>query len=233
MPRSHPRLSRRQKMILEKETYKEFGYYSYELKPHSDKFILAACDDCGKIRTLRKNQYSSLCRSCATKGERNYGWKGGKIKCICEYCETTFKIPPSFIKYGRGKYCSCSCNSKALRQKSHPGKTRPEIIFETICKKYNLPFKYTGDGAFWIGKNPSINPDFVECNGKKIAVEIFSYWHDPLRRHCKVRYSHTYEGRKKILKKHKWVLVVFWQEDLEREDAEQFILSEMQKQGIM
>ena len=78
--------------------------------------------------------------------------------------------------------------------------TKPEVIFEEICKKYNLSFKYTGDGSFWIGKNPSINPDFVECNGKKIAVEIFSYWHDPLRRFGKVPYSGTYEGRKAILK---------------------------------
>ena len=104
-------------------------------------------------------------------------------------------------------------------------RTKPELIFEEICKKYNLPFKYTGDGTLWIGKNPAINPDFVECNGNKIAVEIFSYWHDPIRRLGKVKYSYTYEGRKKILKKHGWKLVVFWEEDLEREDAEEFVLS--------
>ena len=112
-------------------------------------------------------------------------------------------------------------------------RTKPERIFEDICKKNNLPFKYTGDGSFWIGKNPSVNPDFVECNGKKIAVEIFSYWHNPLKRHCKVPHSQTYEGRKKILKKYGWKLTVFWQEDLEREDAEQFILSELQKYKVL
>ena len=110
--------------------------------------------------------------------------------------------------------------------------TKPERIFEAFCKKYNLPFKYTGDGSFWIGKNPSVNPDFVECDGKKIAIEIFSYWHDPLKRHCKVRYGQTYEGRKNILKKYGWKLVVFWQEDLEREDAEQFVLNTLKKNMI-
>jgi len=107
------------------------------------------------------------------------------------------------------------------------------MIFEEICKKYNLPYKYTGDGAFWIGKKPTLNPDFVECNGKKIAVEIFSYWHDPLRRNGKVRYSHTYGGRKAILKQYGWKLVVFWQEDLEREDAEAFVLSTLKREGGM
>ena len=118
------------------------------------------------------------------------------------------------------------------RQKGFPmHHTKPELKFEEICKKRGLMFKYTGDGAFWIGKNPTINPDFVECNGKKIAVEIFSYWHDPLRRHCKVPYGQTYEGRKKILKEYGWKLVVFWQEDLEREDAEAFVLNVLRKEG--
>ena len=107
--------------------------------------------------------------------------------------------------------------------------TKPELIFEQICKRYNLPFKYTGDGSFWLSKNPSINPDFVECNGKKIAIEIFSYWHDPLRRHCKVPYSQTYEGRKKILKKCGWKLIVFWDADLLRKDAEQFVLNTLKR----
>ena len=105
--------------------------------------------------------------------------------------------------------------------------TKPELIFEGICKKYNLPFKYTGDGAFWIGKNPTINPDFVNCNGKKIAVEIFGdYWHSPLLKQ-NISYSQSYEGRNKILKEYGWKLMVFWGTDLLREDAEQFILNKL------
>ena len=99
--------------------------------------------------------------------------------------------------------------------------TKPELIFEAICKKNNLPFRYVGDGQLWI-KN--INPDFVDVNGKKIAVEIFGdYWHSPLLRNA-VSYNQTYEGRKKILKKYGWKLIVFWETDLKREDAENFVL---------
>ena len=241
--------------ILEKETFEKFGYYPSELKLKSNKKILVTCDECGKIREIYKHTYYDFCKSCACKGGRSYAygkhpseitkakmskahphntgknsphWKGGKIKKICQYCGDEFKIDPSGTKRGRGKYCSPSCSRKG--RKGFPTHhTKPELIFEQICKKYNLQYKYTGDGSFWIGKNPAVNPDFVECNGKKIAVEIFSYWHDPLKRHCKVPYSQTYEGRKKILKKYNWELVVFWQEDLERKDAEQFVLSTLKK----
>jgi len=57
-------------MILEEETFKRFGYYPCDLRPHSHKRCLAACDDCGKIRETSKNEYHSLCISCVQKGKR-------------------------------------------------------------------------------------------------------------------------------------------------------------------
>jgi len=139
-------------------------------------------------------------------------------------------VIPARIKRGGGKFCSPSCARKGKKIPKHH--TKPELIFEKICTENDLPFKYTGDGSFWIGKNPAVNPDFVECNGKKLAVEIFSYWHDPIRRIGHVRFAASYEGRKKILKKYGWKLVVFWQEDLERIDAEQFVLNFLKKEGV-
>lgn len=107
--------------------------------------------------------------------------------------------------------------------------TKPELIFEEICKKYKLPFKYTGNSDFWI---ENINPDFVECNGKKIAIEIFGdYWHSPLLR-WDMREDGTLHYRKKILKKYGWKLIVFWESDLKREEAEQFVLSELKKHKV-
>lgn len=54
-------------MILEEETYEKFGYYPSELRQKSTKRILAKCDECGKVRVLRNDQYSKLCMSCAHK----------------------------------------------------------------------------------------------------------------------------------------------------------------------
>lgn len=110
--------------------------------------------------------------------------------------------------------------------------TKPERIWqEIVIDKHSLPFRYTGDGSFWIGGKPAINPDFIHLT-KKIVVEIFSYWHDPLQRR-KIPYSQTYEGRKKILKKYGWKLIVFWDTDLLREDAEAFVLSVLRKNKII
>ena len=204
--------------------------------------IKRICKQCGKEfkvkRYLVEKGYGIFCsRKCLGEWKTKYrigtggaNWKGGKSKQICLVCGKEFEIFPSRISNGRGKYCSYICARKAQKIPRHH--TKPELIFEEICKNNNLPFKYTGDGAFWIGKNPAINPDFVECNGKKIAVEIFSYWHNPLLRR-NIRYGQTYKGRKRILKKYGWKLVVFWQEDLERKDAERFILIELEKHGII
>ena len=58
-------------VILKEETFRKFGYYPGELKPHSGKKILAACDECGKIRVIQKRQYRPLCPSCSRKGRHH------------------------------------------------------------------------------------------------------------------------------------------------------------------
>ena len=104
--------------------------------------------------------------------------------------------------------------------------TKPESIFEAICKKYHLPYKYTGDGSFWI-KN--INPDFVDVNGKKIAIEIAGdWWHNSLT-HLKLPYKNTMEYRKKTLKKYGWKLGILFEHDLLRTNAEHFVLAELKR----
>jgi hypothetical protein len=62
-------------MILEEETYKKFGYYPRDSSHGSHKRVLAACDDCGKIREINKGDYRNFCNKCKNKGEKchNYG----------------------------------------------------------------------------------------------------------------------------------------------------------------
>ena len=56
-------------VILEEQTKKEFGYYSWEISPKSSRIIVVSCDMCGKIRRSIKHSYSSLCGSCCLKGK--------------------------------------------------------------------------------------------------------------------------------------------------------------------
>ena len=238
-------------MILEEETFKKYGYYPDDLKPESHKKIIVICEKCKKIRITSKHHYHSLCKSCSHQKP--------KIRRICKQCGKEFKITPYRMKMGRGIFCSRNCQgkgqSKNRKGKNHPffGKhhtkeikdrirkarkhrkfpkhhTKPERIFELICKKYNLPFKYTGNSSFWIGR---LNPDFIEENGKKVVVEIFGdYWHSPLNNR-NLREIHTLEYRKQYYKRRKWISIFFWESDLLRKDAEQFVLLKLSKYALL
>lgn len=224
-------------MILEEETFKKFGYYPSDLKPKSNKKILAACDDCGKIRKIRKYAYRALCNPCSTRGEKHHNWKGGKVERECEECGKLFFTKPSRVKIGKGKYCSFSCAGKANRRKQKFSKhrTKPELIFETICKNNRLPFHAVGDGQLWIGKNgeKQLNPDFIEDNGKRICIEIFGdYWHSPLFNRNMPEHG-TLDYRKVHYKHYNWKPVFIWETDLLREDAEAFVLNLLEKAKVI
>ena len=280
-------------MILEEETFKEFGYYPSDLKLHSKKKILASCDDCGKIREIHKYSYRDFCMSCVHKGEKNHNYgkhpsketrekisKVNKGKHLSE--ETRKRMSdarkgernPHFGKhpteetkqkmsaakkgdknYNFGKKLTKDQRQKLskiqkerfknnpiererLRKKRKQQKipnhhTKPELIFEEICKRNNLDFHYVGDGSLWIGKNKKLNPDFIEANGKKIIVEVFGdYWHSPLLNRGMKEYA-TREYRKRHYKQFGWKSIFLWESDLLRKDADAFILMELEKGGVV
>lgn len=54
-------------MIDEYYTFLIFGYHSDELSRWSTKPIIVICDVCGEYRSIRKDSYRDLCRSCSIK----------------------------------------------------------------------------------------------------------------------------------------------------------------------
>lgn len=71
-----------------------------------------------------------------------------------------------------------------------------------IIEKYSLPYKYTGNGTFQIGGK---YPDFVNTNGKKIALDVFGdRWHNP---------SEIPE-RTAIFAEYGWTLIIIWGHEL-------------------
>lgn len=166
-----------------------------------------------------------------------------KVTCICQICGKNFWSSKTLLEKGWGKFCSRKCHGQwqsrdpeyaiFLRTigKNIRSPTQPELIFKDICEKNKLPFTYVGDGTFFIGNGKKLNPDFVECNGKKIAVEIFGdYWHSPLL-HRKLKESARLDYRQRFYKRFGWISVFLWETDLKRADAEKFVLMKLQREG--
>lgn len=190
---------------------------------------------------IRPTEETRHKRSESFKGDKNprFGkrgpkvpnWKGGKVKRICLECGAIFFSPPAWIKKGGGNFCSRSCSRRHRTFPTHH--TKPELIFEAICKKHDLPFHFVGDGSLWIGKEGErqLNPDFIEANGKKICVEIMGdYWHSPLL-NGKIKEYATLEYRKRHFKRYKWHPIFIWESDLKRKDAEAFVLNILKREN--
>jgi len=95
--------------------------------------------------------------------------------------------------------------AKCLRR--HPMSSL-EIAFEKIVKENNLPYKFVGNGKFWIERK---NPDFINTNGQKIVIELF------YRRH-KEQITGGYEkwrkDRIKVFGKYGWRVIFLEPSDL-------------------
>jgi len=81
--------------------------------------------------------------------------------------------------------------------------TSLEEKFQNIIDKHNLPYKYVGDGKFFI---ENLNPDFINTNNEKIAIEVYAKYY-------KLRNNKTIEEwkkeRNKIFKGYGWKIIYF------------------------
>ncbi len=98
--------------------------------------------------------------SLATKGNKNC--LGRKLSD-----ETKRKIGLANSIALKGRRLSKETIIKCCRKNP---KSSLEIKFENIINKLNLPYKFVGNGDFLVGRKC---PDFVNTNGKKLAVEVF------------------------------------------------------------
>jgi uncharacterized OsmC-like protein len=109
--------------------------------------------------------------------------------------------------------------------------TKPEKWCCKIFHKNKLPYKYVGDGGVVIGNKC---PDFIHIS-KKIVIEVFGKaFHSPLFTFKKsMPYHQTYDGTMAHYKKHGYKCVIIWDTDLDREDAEAFVLLKLKKAGVI
>jgi len=133
-----------------------------------------------------KNKFCSInCHNMFMKkplNEKAYNWKPKK-KMICRVCSKIFYIQSCHTS--KRKSCSMQCASKyriGSRQSAETIKKRLsrremsklEIKVNTIINKYHLPYRFVGNGKFFL---ENINPDFVNTNGEKKAIEVYYQKH--------------------------------------------------------
>lgn len=81
--------------------------------------------------------------------------------------------------------------------------TSLEKKFQEIIERNGLPYKFVGDGSFMVGRK---NPDFININGKKVAIEVYSLYY-------KLRHSKTLDEwkneREKVFNEYGWQILFF------------------------
>ena len=78
-----------------------------------------------------------------------------------------------------------------------------EKRFDGICKEHNIPYKFVGNGKFFVD---NLCPDFINCNGQKIAVEVYYRRHKEMFRGGIDDWK---KERSRVFNKYGWKLVFF------------------------
>jgi len=175
---------------------------------------------CLRIATLLKCSHETVTKALRVQGIKVRGIRGWN-----HTKETKQKL--SVL---RKKQLEDEEYAKRIQQALSARPTKPEKRCCEIFRKNGLPYKYVGDGGVVIGRKC---PDFIHCT-KKIVIEVFGKaFHSPLFAFVKLTYHRTYDGTMEHYKKHGYKCVIIWDRDLEREDAEAFVLLQLKKAGVI
>lgn len=117
--------------------------------------------------------------------------------------ETKKKIGDSHrgkIGYWFGKKLTKEHINKCLKRRIP---TSLEDKFQNIINKYNLPYKYVGNGMFFIER---FNPDFININGDKIAIEVYARYY---KKRNNISIEDWKTERTNIFNKYGWNIIYF------------------------
>jgi len=122
------------------------------------------------------------------------------------------------IPWNKGLIKETDERVRKLSEKQKETKKNPEVLkrilgfpkpnyseislLDILNKIYPNEWKFVGNGSFVInGKNP----DFINCNGKKLIIELFGeHWHD----------KDEEEPRKEIFKQYGYETLIIWTKEL-------------------
>jgi len=198
-----------------------YGKHIWSSKPHPRGMLGKTPWNKGKRFSVKSRKTMSLVKKALFQSGKLKPWNRG-ISCSDE---TRQKI--SQANKGRSPWWK----KKGFKQNPciKLYKTKPEIKFKEICDLHQLPFRYTGDGSFWVG---NMNPDFIHLT-ENIAIEIFGdYWHSP-ELNPNIPYVRTYKGRKEAFEREGWKLIIFWESELMSNKATKIVLGRLKHEHVL
>lgn len=179
------------------------------------------CVNCKKSFSRPPSAKAKFCsRSCyyndmkQRRGAVTSHWKGGiSVGNCCLDC----RKPISYASK-RCKKCAVKLMPH-MHIKDRPWLRTPEAIkkalkrrlpssleakLQDIIDKHQLPYKFVGNGQFLIERK---NPDFININGEKKAIEVYARRHKESLRNLSI--EEWKKGRKNIFAKYGWEIIFF------------------------
>ena len=156
------------------------------------KCVLAACSKCGKERWVQvglcRQPKFNMCSMCTMQDEELVKKRSQK-------------------QWGSPKKKDETLRRLARAQNRKPNKPE-QVVLHLLNELYPDDWMYVGDGRLVIEGR---NPDFVNCNGKKLIIEVFGdYWHGE-RARC---YEETEDGRIALFERYGYKTLVIWESEL-------------------
>lgn len=139
---------------------------------------------CGCGQLVKKDNIFIRGHNSRVKGYYGGQFKKGRIPWIKgktkENNKIVFEASIKSSKSHRGKIPSnikqlIRLNKSNIKERiTKILKRKPISYFErkiiNLIKHNNLPYKFVGDGSFWLGNR---NPDFINTNGEKKLIEVY------------------------------------------------------------
>jgi hypothetical protein len=201
------------------------------------------CLVCNNQKVVQKYRHQKFCsRKCSNSRPNSsrfsegvsYEQRYGKVlseklkEDARERGKKSYKLKTKFSMKGRKQTEEAKSkiglkNAISLKGRKMPKETTFKIIknsgkssfekrFEDVLQKNKLPYIFVGDGKFFID---NLCPDFINCNGHKIAVELFYSYH-------KNQHEGGVDGwklkRKQTFEKYGWNIEFFDETQLNEEE---------------
>jgi len=154
-------------------------------------------------RTVSKE--TKLRMSIAHKGKPNAGY-------FTKERVTTLEWRQKLSRAGKGKKKTKEHIRKILQRRTF---SNLELKFQSFIDKYNLPYKFVGNGNFFI---ENINPDFVNTNGQEKAIEVYYQKHKEMFRNKSI--NEWRRERSNIFQRYGWDILFIEAKEL----SEKYIL---------